>query len=89
MAIPPRPVSVECLPVYSLRVRFEDGLVGTVRMAKLIASSRAGVFASLRDADLFRQVHISDGAVAWPDDIDLAPDAMYDKIRASGSWTLA
>ena len=35
-----------------------------------------GVFAALRDPDLFRQVGCENGFVEWPGDIDLAPDAM-------------
>ena len=27
--------------------------------------------------------------VAWPNGADLAPDAMYDAIRASGRWVVA
>jgi hypothetical protein len=28
------------------------------------------------------------GFVEWPGDIDLAPDAMYDEIKALGVWIL-
>jgi len=27
-----------------------------------------------------------DGFVSWPDEIDLAPDAMYDEIKQHGEW---
>ena len=33
--------------------------------------------APLLDIAFFEQVFIDEGAVAWPGDIDLAPDAMY------------
>jgi len=42
----------------------------------------------LRDPIIFQQAHISDGAVAWPGDLDLAPDAMYMAIKARGEWVL-
>jgi hypothetical protein len=29
------------------------------------------------------------GTVAWPGDIDLAPDAMHDALAATGEWVLA
>ena len=32
------------------------------------------------DENFFKQVFIDDGAVAWPGDIDLAPDAMYAEV---------
>ena len=56
-------VEVKPEPDHSLFVRFEDGLTGAL--------------APLRDARFFEQVFIDLGAVAWPGEIDLAPDAMY------------
>ena len=41
----------------------------------------AGVFAGLSDPSLFKQVFIEHGAVTWPGEIDLAPDAMYAGIK--------
>ena len=32
------------------------------------------------DAEFFEQVYIDNGAVSWPGEIDLAPDAMYAEI---------
>jgi hypothetical protein len=39
-----------------------------------------GALAPLRDEQFFGQVFIDSGAVAWPGEIDLAPDAMYAQI---------
>ena len=39
-----------------------------------------GALEPLRDEKFFRQVFIDDGAVTWPGEIDLAPDAMYAEI---------
>jgi hypothetical protein len=61
-------------PGYCLFVRFEDGLTGRVRLRE---EQLTGVLAPLRDARFFEQVFIDYGAVAWPGEIDLAPDAMY------------
>lgn len=44
------------------------------------------MFAALRDEALFRQVFLDLGAVSWPGDIDLAPDAMHDEIQVHGEW---
>jgi hypothetical protein len=40
----------------------------------------------LRDENLFRQVRIELGAVAWPGNLDLAPDAMHRAVRKHGTW---
>jgi hypothetical protein len=44
------------------------------------------VFAALRDEDLFCQARIVLGAVTWPGDLDLAPDAMHRAIKEHGTW---
>ncbi len=47
------------------------------------------VFEPLREPLFFEQARVVLGAVAWPNGADLAPDAMYDAIRARGTWTLS
>lgn len=83
-----RVADVEALPGFRLQVRFNDGTAGTVEMADFINSGAAGVFAALRDEKLFRQVTVTLGAVAWPGDLDLAPDAMHRAIKQHGKWIL-
>ncbi|SOD39818.1 DUF2442 domain-containing protein [Nitrosovibrio sp. Nv4] len=85
---PWRVKAVEALDGYRLHVRFIDGLEGEVNMGDRIRSPRAGVFAVLADRDVFAQVFLELGAVTWPGEIDLAPDAMYDEIKKNGVWRL-
>ena len=73
-------------PGFGSRVRFNDGTEGTVELAEFLNSASAGVFAALRDDSLFRQARIVLGAVTWPGDLDLAPDAMHQAIREHGTW---
>ena len=80
--------SVEALPNYRLRVRFVDATAGIVDMREMVQSPDAGVFEALRDPGLFARAYVSLGAVTWPGELDLAPDAMYDEIRAKGEWVL-
>jgi len=46
------------------------------------------MFAALRDEAVFGKVFLDLGAVTWPGEIDLAPDAMHDAIAARGEWIL-
>jgi hypothetical protein len=68
-----------------LAVRFEDGTEGGVRFEP---SHLHGVFEALKTPEVFRQVRVDDGAVTWPCEIDLAPDAMYREIKQTGEWVL-
>jgi hypothetical protein len=87
--MPWRVEKVQALDGYRLKVRFIDGLEGEVHMATLLHSPDAGVFAVLRDKSVFEQVFLQYGAVTWPGELDLAPDAMHDRIRAEGIWVPA
>jgi Protein of unknown function (DUF2442) len=70
-------VEVKPEPDYCLFVRFKDGLSGRVRLRR---EELTGALAPLRDVQFFEQVSIDQGAVAWPSEIDLAPDAMYAQV---------
>jgi hypothetical protein len=77
---------VRALAEYRFVVVFGDGTTGEVDMSRLIFAENAGVFEALRDEVVFARVGVKDGVVSWPGDLDLAPDAMYDAIRAEGKW---
>lgn len=72
-------VEVKTEPHYCLFVRFQDGLSGHVQLRP---EDLTGALAPLRDERFFAQVFIDCGAVAWPGEIDLAPDAMYAQVAA-------
>jgi hypothetical protein len=81
-------VGVKALPDFRLRVQFVDGLKGTVDLSIRVHSKDAGVFTALADPALFKRVYVEHGAVTWPGEIDLAPDAMHDEIKKHGEWKL-
>lgn len=79
-------ITVTARPPMTLDVEFADGTRGCVRME---ASHLTGVFEKLRDPQLFERVFVDQGVVAWPGEIDLAPDAMYAAIKQHGEWVLS
>ncbi|CAL7960151.1 conserved hypothetical protein [Gammaproteobacteria bacterium] len=86
--VPWQVTKVKSLEDYKLEVVFIDGTHGFVEMGQRIMNPKAGVFASLSDINLFNQVYLEYGAVTWPNEIDLAPDAMHDEIKRNGVWVL-
>lgn len=85
---PWRVLTVEPLPELRLRVTFGDGTSGEVWLDSFLGSPRVSgtIFEPLRDPEIFRQARVALGAVSWPNGADLAPDAMYDAIHATGHW---
>ena len=76
---------IKVLGPLQLEVVFADGTRGRVVFEP---THLTGVFASLQNPEFFNQVGVNGGAVSWPGDIDLAPDAMHEAIRKSGEWVL-
>ena len=78
-------VDVRPVMPMALQVWFADGTTGQVRFEP---SHLTGVFEALKDPNVFVQARIEAGAVTWPGDLDLAPDAMYAEIKSRGEWVL-
>lgn len=78
-------VDVKPVAPLALRVQFADGTVGKVQFE---STDLTGVFSVLKDPSVFQKAYIDGGAVAWPGDLDLAPDAMYQAIKSQGEWVL-
>jgi hypothetical protein len=77
---------VEVSGPYTLFVRFDDGVSGTVRLEE---SHLHGVFEVLKDPEYFAKVVIAHGAVSWPNEMpDLAPDNMHIHLKRDGVWIL-
>ena len=73
----PEIVEARALDGYRVWVRFSDGVEGTADVSGLVGK---GVFGAWRDPAFFRRLFVDSelGTVAWPGEIDLAPDALYD-----------
>lgn len=70
-----RPTAVEAREGYRLWIRYSDGTAGEVDLSYLAGR---GVFREWLDRTFFETVHITpDGGVAWGEDIELCPDALY------------
>jgi hypothetical protein len=77
--------SFKILPNYQIQVEFADGTAGIADLApRLLQGPRGDGYDPLCDPVFFSQAYLDHGALTWPGGIDLAPDAMYQRILASG-----
>ncbi len=75
-----KPMQVKALPNYKLWLKYSDGVAGEVDLSHLAGK---GVFALWNDYTAFEQVYIGEsGQVAWTEEIDLCPDALYMKLTS-------
>ncbi|MFQ5632276.1 MAG: DUF2442 domain-containing protein [bacterium] len=74
----PQVIEVKALDNYKIWVKYSDGGEGEVDLSHLAGE---GVFVLWDDYNEFKKVHIGPyGEIAWSEQIDLCPDAIYMKI---------
>jgi hypothetical protein len=73
--------AVEAKPLdgYRLWLKYADGTEGEVDLSDLAGR---GIFRVWSDRKTFEAVTIDGGAVVWPGEMDLCPDALY--LRLTG-----
>jgi hypothetical protein len=77
-------VRFNVLSNYKIEVSFADGTSGVADLAPRLSQGPLGDgFDPLCDPTKFTEVYLEHGALTWPGGIDLAPDAMYQRIRES------
>ena len=73
-------VQAESLDDYRLWLKYADGTEGEVDLSDLAGR---GVFRAWSDRKVFSAVSVDEsGAIVWPGEIDLCPDALY--LRLTG-----
>ena len=75
-----RPVEVRSVGRYRIWVRYQDGTEGEVDLSHLAGK---GAFAAWDTEGVFPKVRLGPhGAIEWPGDVDLCPDAMIRLVDA-------
>jgi hypothetical protein len=65
----------KALANHRLELKYESGETGVVDLSALAGR---GVFAAWNDPGIYNAVRVTaDGAVEWPGELDLCPDALY------------
>lgn len=78
----PRVAEVKALDGYTLWLRFQDGVSGTVDVSKELWGP---MFEPLRDKVLFDRaaIHPELETVTWPNGADCSPEYLYEAAKAS------
>jgi hypothetical protein len=74
-------IVAKALENYRLYIEFDDGLSGTIDLSKDLWGP---MFEPLKDPAFFNRVTLDhNGAPCWPNEVDLAPDALYNELKAT------
>jgi len=78
-----RIVSAKPLKDYRIDVLFDDGTKGIISIKDRLFGP---VFEPIKDPDFFSQLKVDEfGVICWPNGADLAPDAIYKKLKGGSS----
>ena len=69
-------IAVAPMDNYMLRLTFENGEQRCLDMKPYL---HRGVFRELANKDMFNTAHVSFDTVTWENDVDLAPEVLYEK----------
>lgn len=69
-------VVVEPKPNYMLHLEFENG---EKRIFDMSPHRDRKPFVQLKSASRFAKAFVENGTVVWPDNIDIAPETLYDR----------
>ena len=72
----PRAVSVEALPNFILKIKFNNNETRYFDGKKIY---NLNYFKLLQNEEFFKTVHVSYGSVAWNNGIDYCPDCLYEE----------
>ncbi len=76
-------ISIQPLLDFKLRLAYDDGIEGVADLSHLTGR---GIFSIWNEPGVFEQAYIGQsGQIAWSDEIDLCPDALYLKITGKTS----
>lgn len=75
------PVEVKALSKYKIQVKYTDGIEGIIDLSDLKGK---GIFKIWEKPGEFEKVHVDkqSGAIAWNEDIDICPHAIYLELKA-------
>jgi hypothetical protein len=82
MDVLPAVVRAEHRGEFTIRLAFNDGVVGTVDFSDWL---NGPVFEPLKDPEYFARFFIEGGTIAWPNGADIAPETLHERAKASAA----
>jgi len=72
-----RVVDAKYLDGHRVAISFQDGKNGVADLSEY--KNRGGVFSNFSDIEYFKKFIVDYGTVVWGDEVDIAPERLYEK----------
>jgi len=78
-----RVINAELKNDYKIYVEFNDGAKGTIDFKKILEEEHRAIIRELLNKDLFNTVKVSLHTLCWDNEVDFAPDYLYEQIKVA------
>jgi Mg/Co/Ni transporter MgtE len=76
-----RVINAELKNDYKIYVEFNDGVKGIIDFKKILEEDHRAIIRELLNKDLFKTVKVNLHTLCWDNEVDFAPDYLYDQIE--------
>jgi hypothetical protein len=76
-----RVINAELKNDYKINVEFSDGIKGIIDFKKILEEDHRAIIRELLNNDLFKTVRVNIHTLCWDNEVDFAPDYLYDQIE--------
>jgi hypothetical protein len=66
---------------YKILVEFNNGIKGVVDFKNILEEDHREIIRQLLNIDLFKTVKVNLNTLCWDNDVDFAPDYLYDRVK--------
>jgi hypothetical protein len=70
-------LEVKYLSDYTISIKFEHGIVGTIQLNDLVGK---GIFKVLQDKSEFAKVYTNGNSIAWSNELEIDAIAIYSEL---------
>jgi Mg/Co/Ni transporter MgtE len=78
-----RVINAELKNDYRIFVEFNNGVKGIIDFKKILEEDHREIIRELLDKELFRTVKVNLNTLCWDNEVDFAPDYLFEQIEAS------
>jgi Mg/Co/Ni transporter MgtE len=76
-----RVIKAELKNDYEVYIEFNDGTKGTINFKKILENDHREIIRELLNKDLFKTVKVDLNTLCWDNEVDFAPDYLYEQIK--------